>query len=103
MRTISGLKKYLCNFLGLSEMASNYSGLRDFEIKVLRYIPKSQAAPADNFLIQTHGQWEVERPALLAVYGEVNGKFHGFQVNFGPKQFRTGTPRPRRCGPFSMF
>ena len=65
MRTISGLKIYLCNVLGLSEMASN-TGFGDIEIKVLRYIPKSQTAPADNFLIQTQGQWEVERPALLA-------------------------------------
>ena len=80
-------------------MASNM-GFGDFEIKVLRYIPKTQTAPADNFLIQTRGQWEVGRPALLAGCGEVNGKFHGFQVNFGPKPFRTGTPRPRRCGPF---
>ena len=75
-------------------------GFGDFEIKVLRYIPKSQTAPAVNFLIQTREQWEVERPALLAGCGEVNGKFHGFQVNFGQKPFRTGTPRPRRCGPF---
>ena len=75
-------------------------GFGDFEIIVLRYILKSQTAPADNFLIQTQGQWVVERPALLSGCGEVNGKFHGFQVNFGPKPFRTGTPRPRRCGPF---
>ena len=99
MRTISGLKKYLCNFLGLSEMASNIR-FADFELKVLRYIPKSQTAPADFFLIQTKGQWEVECPALLAGCGEVNGKYHGFQVNFGPKPLRTRTPRPRRCGPF---
>ena len=72
----------------------------DCEIKVLRYIPKSQTVPADNFLIQTQGQWEVERPALLADCGEVNGKFHGVQVNFDPKPFRTRTRRPRRCGPF---
>ena len=80
MRTISGLKKYLCNFLGIK------IGFGDFEIIVLRYILKSQTAPADNFLIQTQGQWEVERPALLSGCGEVNGKFHGFQVNiFRPK------------------
>ena len=65
-------------------MASNM-GFGDFELKVLRYIPKSQTAPADNFLIQTQGQWEVKRPTLLAGCGEVNGKYHGFQVNFGPK------------------
>ena len=64
-------------------MASN-TGFGDFEIKVLRYIPKSQTVPADNFLIHTQGQWEVERPALLAGCGEVTGKFHGFQV-FQPK------------------
>ena len=75
-------------------------GFGDFEIKVLRYIPKSQTSPTDNFLIQTQGQWEVERTALLAGCGEVNGKFHGFQVNFGPKPFWTGTSRPRRCRPF---
>ena len=94
------LKIYI---LHQSALGSLNSGLRDFEIKVLRYIPKSQTVPADNFLIQTQGQWEVKRPALLAGCGEVNGKFHGFHVNFGPKQFRSGTPRPRRCGPFSMF
>ena len=60
-------------------MASNMV-FGDFEIKISRYIPKSQTAPADNFLIQTQGQYEVERPSLPAVCGEVNGKFHGFQV-----------------------
>ena len=75
-------------------------GFGDIEIKVLRYIPKSQTAPADNFLIQTHGQWEVERPALLAGCGEVNGKFHGFQVTFGPNLFGQGLLGPDEAAHF---
>ena len=88
--TISCFKKYLSNFLGLAEMTSKL-GLGDFEMKVFRYIPKSATAPADNFLIHTQGQWDVERPALLAGCGEVNGKFHGFQVFPAPNHFRNGT------------
>ena len=102
MRTILGLKKYLCNFLGLSEMASNM-GLGDFEIKVLRCIPKSKTVPADNFLIHTQGQWEVERQALLAGCGEVNGKFHGFQVISAQNHFGRGLLGPGDVAHFSMF
>ena len=83
-------------------MASNM-GFGDFEIKVLRYIPKSQTDPADNFLIQTQGQWEVERPALLAGCGEVNGKFHGFQVISAQNHFGPGLLGPDDAAHFSMF
>jgi len=68
------LKKHLCDFLGITEVADSQVRLNGaYELKPYR-LAKS-GGKTENYAIITQGQWELEFPNLIAEEGnsELNG------------------------------
>lgn len=61
-------QRHLVDFLGLKSF-----GLGDFDLKIYR-MQMQDKGKADNFLIQTQCQWDLERQALINSCGELNGE-----------------------------
>ena len=74
LNTVHALKKYLIQFLGLTELTIKY-GLGDFDIELYRMALKP-GGKSDKFAITTDDQWKLELPSMLDDSGsEMNSMY----------------------------